>query len=264
MAFYGIPRAGFMDAQSAAIANVLVGNKKKGACIEMINLGMEVLFLDSATIAITGADMQAHVDGQSCPMYETIEILAGSRIKFSSSRSGMISYLAVRGKWMLPSVMDSLSTYTYAQMGGFEGRLLKKGDIINVASKLDNGLSMKWESRPNYDAISMIEMHKGPEWAMLSNVHDGFKIQVRKSPMGNRMGVQLLADGLQIHVPDDFRSQAVVPGMVQCTPSGELIVILQDGQTTGGYPRIGMIKAKELALFNQIKVGQKFIIKLKS
>jgi antagonist of KipI len=260
MMFYGISRSGFLDFHSAQVANILVGNKKNASCIEMINLGIQLHFSDKATIAITGADMSPQIDGSDISNYETIEISAGSTLSFKGASSGSVVYLAIKGKWQIDKVLSSVSTYTSARIGGLTGSTLKKDDVI-IIKESHPEIFMKWHDIPDFDNIKEIKFRKGPEWNYFLNqkqLHQPFS----KDASGNRMAAPLNSDIVEIKDDPHFKSKPIIPGMIQCTPSGRLIVILQDGQTTGGYPRIGFISKNQLALFNQLRPSQKFNLKL--
>ena len=57
-------------------------------------------------------------------------------------------------------------------------------------------------------------------------------------------------------------TSATLPGTVQFTPSGKLIILMKDGQTTGGYPRILQLTDKAISILAQKKSGDHFSFKL--
>jgi len=258
-AFYGIPVSGFMDRESAEIANILVGNKKTATLIEMHHIGGTFTFSEDCVIAITGANMQPVLNLVTCKMYQTLLVKKGATLQFKNALSGVRTYLAIKGKWDIPRVYGSTATYTYAGMGGFRGRTLQAKDIINIKNKMEvkKTPTVVWPDLINYLMISEIEIAKGPEFSFLKNgeqLFSSFKI----SPSSDRMGAILEGPIIDIQLQDSFRSKFLFPGMIQCTPSGKLIVVLQDGQSTGGYPRVGVIPKHELNRFNQLQPSQSF------
>jgi antagonist of KipI len=48
----------------------------------------------------------------------------------------------------------------------------------------------------------------------------------------------------------------MVPGSIQIPPDGQPIVMLHDGPTTGGYPKIATILADDLPLIAQLVPGE--------
>jgi len=258
-AFYGIPSSGYMDREAAHIANVLVGNKKNASLLEMTFVGGTFAFNEDCVIAITGADMQPRLNEQACKMYQTILVSKGDTLRFKNAISGVRSYVAIKGKWKIPKVYGSTATYTYGELGGMEGRRLVGGDLINIKINADvtKVPIVIWPNRTDYKTISKIKVTAGPEFSYLKNGQLLFSTY-KKSPSSDRMGSILDGGILDIQLQDAFASKFLFPGMIQCTPSGKLIVVLQDGQTTGGYPRVGIISRKELHRFNQLQPGMSF------
>jgi len=256
MAFYGIPNSGFMDRRSAHIANILAGNKKNNSLIEMTGVGGTIEFSESMSIAITGADMSASTQGRLLPMYCTNQIEKGSRIEFKNAINGYRTYLAIHGKWKLKKAYGSSSTYSYAKLGGMAGSTLQVGDQIEIDNS-DKAISLiMWKTKELYSG-SKIEILKGPEFGYLQNPKS-IEGVARVTNQTDRMGSLLETADIEIRIPKDFESKPVFPGVIQCTASGKLLVVLQDGQTTGGYPRVGIIPKKELNKFNQLPIHKEF------
>ncbi|MFT7606410.1 MAG: antagonist of KipI [Saprospiraceae bacterium] len=257
LAFYGIPGSGFMDRSSAQMANLLVGNKKNSSLIEMTSIGGKFQCAEQAIIAITGANMSPKINGQEVKMNKTILLKKDTVLEFKFAKTGLRTYLAIQGKWLIPKTHGSTSTYTYARIGGLNGLPLKEGDEISISNKQINQNFIKWPIENNFDTIQKIDLQKGPEFSALKDItplNASFSI----SPQSDRMGAILNGPELNIKVAKSFSSQALFPGVIQCTPAGKLIVVLQDGQTTGGYPRVFMIPNKQLNLFNQLRIDKAF------
>ena len=131
---FGVPVAGAMDQFAAAAANLLVGNDRSDAVLEMMMLGPELKFGFKGFVALTGADLGPKINGSPVSMWQTVEVKAGDVLSFGGLKSGLRGYLAVAGGIDTPLVMNSRSTYTKAALGGFEGRALKAGDQVPVGS----------------------------------------------------------------------------------------------------------------------------------
>jgi len=252
LAYYGIPSSGFMDRASAQTANLLVSNPKNAPLLEMTYIGAQLYFEEDAVVAITGADMKATI-----PSYKTVFINKGTTLQFKNAINGVRTYLAIRGKWNLSTHYNSSSTYTYAKMGGLKGLPIQKEDMIEIESTLKNINHIEFPQWHNWNDTKTIKLQKGPEWYFLKNTTQLQK-EFSISPQNDRMGALLAGEPISINIPNAFPSQVVFPGVIQCTPSGKLIVVLQDGQTTGGYPRIGIIPRDDLNLFNQLRIGKVF------
>lgn len=255
-----IPQSGWMDKRSAQIANILVGNEIDSPNIEMTLQSVSMLFHDTASIAITGADMKFKIDKIPIELNKTYSVSAGSKLTGTYAKEGFRSYLAIGGTPVnyLKSY-DSYSTYPYCHFGGLNGTYLEQGDILIFDRSISESLiDINTEISPlDTDRIFLIE---GPEFNMLSDtdkqilLNTKFKI----SANSNRMGARLedLVSRNESRTLDN--SVPVTPGTIQCLPNGQLVVLLQDAQTTGGYPRVGIITPNELNKFNQIRPGKTF------
>jgi len=155
-------------------------------------------------------------------------------------------YIAFKGDLNLEKIYDSYSTYSNAKIGGFQGRLLQKGDVI------------EWKnSQSIFSPHKIIPIQKGPEFDFLTKqskiklTQNIYKIGVDS----NRMGIRLEGEKLEAKSYQLKNSSPVLPGFIQLPPSGVPIIVLQDGQTTGGYPRIIYIREKYMWELNQIPLG---------
>ncbi len=127
---YGMPVSGAMDTFSYELANLLVGNEPGAACLEATIAGPEIVFTDETTVAVTGADMGPHINGQGIPINTTVIVKQGDKLGFTGLKSGCRSYIAFAGGIDVPPVMGSRSTYLRAGIGGLEGRALRDGDEL--------------------------------------------------------------------------------------------------------------------------------------
>jgi antagonist of KipI len=243
LAFYAIPNSGVMDQNAAKIALLLLHKNEDSPLIECTSIAPQILFHGSTRIVLTGADFNWQINGQSVPLNQIIQIQKGDLLKGQSAKDKLRGYIAFSGDLILEKTYRSYATYTHAQMGGYRGRLLKKGDII------------AWKNAVPNDRI--IRIKKGPEYDLLSDqakselINTSFIIDADS----NRMGVRLQGKKLESSDYQLENSAPVLPGFIQLPPSGLPIVVLQDGQTTGGYPRIAYIPTAELSKFNQIPIG---------
>jgi len=261
LAYYGIPQSGAMDHKALSAANMLAGNKSNAACFEFTMQGGHIKFHEETKIGLTGADMDWQLNGEEAGRYQSIHVKAGDVLRGSYAQSGVRAYLAVQGQIDTPRYYDSYSSYTYGDGGKSQ---IKKGDSFEV--KRNHPLNLDIINMLimfQHDAES-IEFLKGPEWDVLSEasksslLKNAFKI----SSQSNRMGARLESNVLEWRKRAKTRTAPLIPGMIQLPPSGNPIVILQDGQTTGGYPRIGYLNQEELWKFNQIRFGLEFRFKL--
>lgn len=130
----GIPPSGAVDLYSALAANLLVGNEDGAALIETAYMGPELRFTAPAVVAVTGAVMPVMVGGRPAPQWESFDVAAGDVLSFGYLEQGARIYIAVSGGVDVPPVLGSRSTYALGAFGGFEGRVLKTGDVLPVGT----------------------------------------------------------------------------------------------------------------------------------
>lgn len=257
---YGMPVAGAMDPFSLRLANMLVGNEPGAACLEATIVGPEIEFTDTTTVAVTGADMGLCINGITAAMNTTLTLRKGDMLSFTGLVSGCRSYISFAGGIDVPEVMGSRSTYLRAAVGGFEGRALRNGDVVQLG-KAHGKVKVKELPEgaiPLYESSQTIHIISGPE-------ADRFEIEGLRSFLtaeytvtdrSDRMGYRL--DGEQIvHKPGgaDIISAGLSAGTIQVPGDGKPIVLMADRQTTGGYARIANVITADLTLVAQMKPG---------
>lgn len=248
-AYYAVPRSGAADENAARIALLLLNKDSDSALIECTSLAPTIEFTGSEKIVLTGADFGWTLNGEIIHRNTVLSVKSGDILQGKFAREGMRGYLAVAGDLEVDTVLGSVSTYPPGRFGGHQGRILQKGDIIPCKASFESLLQSH-----------EIPVKTGPEFHFLEpSEREAFFLKTFKiSPDSNRMGARLTTDK-PIHCLRCLDSSVpVLPGFIQLPPAGMPIVVLQDGQTTGGYPRIFYIPRKFLSKFNQIPLGGTF------
>lgn len=262
LSFYGISEGGYMDANSADLANKLVGNEIGSPLIECSYTAPRIEFGKNFIIALSGADMNWTIDKNPIPRYTSLYVRKGSILSGSSGREGVRAYIAIQGKMDLPKINDSFSYYSRCDINGENGKIFKKGDKLPMKKA-----KSKWqfrfisdEERPKLSQKKTIPIHRGPEWHLLDqqSKESIMKRDWNISADSDRMGANLGGNIISFREEHIMESVPVFPGLIQAPIGGSPIVVLQDGQTTGGYPRIAYIPHKSLGLFNQIRPQEAF------
>jgi urea carboxylase len=131
----GVPPSGPMDAVSLSEANLAVGNPAGAPGLEITATGPTLRFSTPGIIALTGAPADATLDGAPVPMWEPVEVGAGSLLSVGTlAGPGQRAYLAVRGGIDVPLYLGSASTFTLGGFGGHAGRALLPGDVLRPGS----------------------------------------------------------------------------------------------------------------------------------
>ena len=258
LAFYGVPASGFMDPAAAAAANRMVGRDEDAALIECNLLPPTLRFDDEVRFALAGADMSWQLDGAPVDRYTTLVAPPGAVLQGRYTTNGARAYVAVAGALRCRRDYASAATYDYARLGGLDGKRLEAGDRLTF-DRAGGQPQAQSEAPPNYDAIERIVFDPGPEWGALTDAAKSLFAsgEFVVGDDSNRMGARLEGPALEMVSPAG-RSVPLYPGFIQLPPSGNPIVILQDGQTTGGYARIASLATEELARFNQIRPRRSF------
>ncbi|WP_421775286.1 biotin-dependent carboxyltransferase family protein [Gracilimonas sp.] len=255
---YGIPISGVMDDYAYRLANQLVGNASDMPILEMTLNGGRYRFNTDSIIAITGADMHPRINDEDASLNTPLKIESGDIISFDYCQKGCRSYLAIQGQLDIRKVLGSRSTYVTGSLGGFEGRVLKKGDVLSWIEKKGGYTPEKVseERFPYYSSKVELRVIEGPEWSWLSqNQKEQFlNTEFDVSPDSNRMGIRLKGNSIQ-PIGRHMVSGPVIPGMIQLPENGRPIIIMKDGQAVGGYPRIAKIADADLWRAGQLWSG---------
>lgn len=242
---YGVPVSGVMDNSAFELVNSLVGNAPDTPVLEMTLKGGRYRFESDSVIAFAGANMNPTVNGKSVELNSTLKISAGDILEFEYARRGCRCYLGIRGVWEIEKILGSYSTYNEGNFGGIEGRNLQKGDQLHWKEiQADfQSYTLSQKEIPYYSSKLTVEFIPGPEWNWLSKKEqDKFlSTEFKISSESNRMGIRLNSD-FQIEAKSkEMVSSGVIPGIIQLPPNGSPILLMKDGQTVGGYPRIGKV-----------------------
>ena len=253
----GVPVSGSMDQASAKLANLLLGNDESSAVLEMTLLGPTLEFMNDTYISITGADMNPSLNKQKVLLNKPLLVNKGDILYLSHSSNGMRSYLGVKGGLSSENKLGSKSFYK----GITKREKLIKNDKIKFGEVI--GSPMKMNKSINDFKInrkSEINVFKGPEFGLLDSSSNDIIFNTDFTiGINNRMGYNLV-EPIKNSIPS-IVSSPVMPGTVQLTPSGRLIILCRDCQTTGGYPRVLQLDKNSIDSLSQKTIGE--IIKFK-
>jgi len=270
---FGINPTGAMDRYAAAMANILVGNKPGDPVIEMHFPAPSIFFDEPVMIALSGADFDANIEGNPVPLNQPLIINKNRTLQFSSLKNKSRCYVAIKKGMKLSKWLNSNSTNLKADAGGFSGRKLLKDDIIELNDesgdyKLADENDFKilpWKANED-SGIGLSEelmILKGNEWDWLDKASQEklLKNPFFISPNSDRMGYRLASEPLHSAIKTELISSAVNFGTIQLLPDGQLIILMADHQTTGGYPRLGNVISVHLPILAQMKAGEQIRFK---
>ncbi|MFT3681869.1 MAG: biotin-dependent carboxyltransferase family protein [Ferruginibacter sp.] len=267
----GIGPGGTMDYFAAAIANYMAGNDNNAPIIEMHFPAAEIFFDTDTIISIAGADFDAHINDMPVELYKPVIIQKNSVLSFKKIISGARVYLAIHGGLQAEKWLGSYSTNTKVNAGGHLGRPLKKDDVIEIPAEpkaIDRKFFLvepKSLTRV-YENTGTIRCVKGPEWELMDEpakqvfLSHSFTV----SSQSDRMGYRLAGENILLNDTASLVSSPVNSGTIQVLPGGQLIVLMADHQTTGGYPRLANIITADLPKLAQLPVNAKLNFELVS
>ncbi|MEP1487129.1 MAG: biotin-dependent carboxyltransferase family protein [Algibacter sp.] len=257
---YGVPYSGVMDRKSAALANVLLGNNKNDGVIEMTMTGARLQFKTATCIVLSGADMSAKLNDRFIRLNKIINVNPNDVLTFGKLKNGFRCYLAVLGGFNTETIMGSKSMYQNITK---QVTLLKNDELlINESSKINLNQHASIRMDTSYMTSRIIDVFKGPEFDMLTDSQQNqlFSKPFTISKDNNRMAYQL-EESINNNI-ESIITSPVLPGTVQLTPSGTLIVLMRDCQTTGGYPRVLQLQETGANILAQKFMGQSLYFKL--
>ncbi|WP_100614738.1 5-oxoprolinase subunit C family protein [Confluentibacter citreus] len=257
---YGVPYSGVMDIYAASMANMVLGNDENAAVMEMTMTGPTLQFDCETIICLSGADMSPMLNNVPIQNNRAIHVAKNAVLSFGKLKNGFRGYLSVSGGFKTDSVMGSRSMFK----GVTEQYFIAKGDEIPIDNYIEALVKKNASIKMNYKYLQSknIEVFKGPEFDKLSKNQQHILLtqEFSISKDNNRMAYQL-EQPLE-NTLDAIITSLVLPGTVQLTPSGKLIVLMRDCQTTGGYPRVLQLKESAMNIMAQKFMGNKVSFKL--
>lgn len=281
----GVPPSGPMDDYAFRLANRIVGNHEKAAGIEATIVGPEIKFHQDAVIALTGAQTDATLAGESVAFWEPLTVTAGQTLKMGKAITGCRTYLAIRGGFDVPEYLGSRSTFALGQFGGHAGRTLRASDMLAVSQ---DEVAACTTPVPVYDAQSAPEElipyypvststsepanweigilygpHGAPDFFTQESIDEFLSTDWEVHYNSNRLGIRLNGpkpsfarkDGGEAGLhPSNIHDTEYAIGSINFT--GDMPVILtHDGPSLGGFVCPVTIAQSELWKVGQVKPG---------
>ena len=251
----GVPSSGYMDRESAQIANLIIDNPINNPVIEATLIGPTIKFEKSTFICITGSDFNPMLNESRISLYTPVKVKKGDILKINNSSVGSRCYISIKGYIKVDKVLGSRSYYSQIS----DSSVIEMGDEFKFESNESNltikSIDQKFKLNKN------IKVFRGPEFNSLNKgsinkiINQEFSIGVN-----NRMAYNL-KEKIQAGVTSII-SSPVIPGTVQLTPSGQMIILHRDCQTSGGYPRILQLDEKSLNNLAQLRIGDQINFEL--
>ncbi len=252
----GVTQGGALDWVSMSWANWLLGNTLDAPVVEVTLGGFTVLAEEYCLLALAGADLGAYVDERAISPGRSFILQKGQRLRFTQPFNGARAYLAAPGGLDAPAVLGSCATVVREELGGVDGfgKALAEGGQLAYSG---TGGAMKVLSAPDVQSGKPLDVIVGAQIGQFSgqSLFDAFNTEWALDSRADRMGVRLLGTPLQYQGPS-LISEGIPLGAIQVPPDGQPIVLLNDRQTIGGYPRLGALTPLALARLAQCLPGE--------
>ncbi len=254
----GVPVSGAMDHEAVKKANLMLENSPNDPVLEITMTGPTLQFDLPTFICLSGAHLSATLNNKPIDNYKVIQVGKGDILSYGRLEGGFRSYLAVKEGFQTQKILGSASQYF----------------PITPYKCIKDGLEIPYSETVSFEPVitelkieerftsGTLQVYKGPEYNILTDaqIKKLFFQNFTVSKENNRMAYQL-EEKIESHSYSMLTS-GTLPGTIQITPAGKLIILMKDGQTTGGYPRILQMTEASICHLAQKKFGDELSFKL--
>lgn len=259
----GITQGGAADLHAWAWGNALLGNPWGAAALEVTFGGLSLEATTELCLALTGADLGTTVNGRTIENWANFKVQKGDVLAFTMPRDGLRAYLAVTGGFQAEPVLGSLSGVAREKLGGHggDGQQLAIGDVLQCNLEAHNCPPEKFPvpgvEKFDYAKPAVLDVVLGAQVGEFggNSLFDFFNRDWEVDNRSDRMGVRLKGPLLRCTI-NNMISEGLALGAVQVPPDGQPIVLLNDRQTIGGYPRLGTLTPLSCSRLAQCQPGQ--------
>ncbi|MFV0476570.1 MAG: biotin-dependent carboxyltransferase family protein [Parahaliea sp.] len=257
----GLTTGGPLDLQAYLLCQRLLGNERNATAIEISFGGLVLQAATNTHICVTGASLALTINDQKKSLWQVHPVQTGDRISLgytdAEGRAGCRSYLGVAGGFAIEAQFGSSATVVRESIGGIGGRALTTGDKLPCKANSDTILrQLPQKYWPNYSGDLILRLIPGYQQAAFSKREQQrfFSASYRVSERCDRMGYCLEGPAISCNI-NGILSEGICFGAVQIPADGQPIVLLNDRQTIGGYPKIGAVLSLDVARLAQSRPG---------
>ncbi|MDP0501459.1 MAG: urea carboxylase [Verrucomicrobiota bacterium JB022] len=267
----GVPPSGPMDSLAFRLGNRILGNDKDAAGLEITLTGPTLKFQGATTICLTGAEIEATLDGEPVPHWQAVPVSAGATLALGKVKgTGCRAYLALAGGLDVPAYLGSKATFTLGKFGGHNGRTLQAGDVLHLSEQEQTEAeTLPAALQPRYGDTWQVRVlygpHGAPDFFTEGDIAMFFGTDWEVHYNSARTGVRLIGpkpkwartDGGEAGLhPSNIHDNAYAIGAIDFT--GDMPIILgPDGPSLGGFVCPATIIAADLWKIGQFRPGDK-------
>lgn len=253
----GVSPSGAADPISLRLGNRLIGNGESAAGLEMMLLGGTFTFPDGAILALTGSDFGATLDDVRVDVGDSVEARPGQALRLGPTNSAARCYLCVQGGIAVKPFLGSAATHILSGLGGFEGRALRKGDVLHIGSarKAFRKRTLARQALEHLSHRKVLRATAGPQvdWFSESSLRSFYANTYRVGEQSNRMGLRLEGAAITQSGTGQMITEGVSLGAIQVPAGGSPIILFVEQQTAGGYPKIANVIAADIHRVGQLR-----------
>ena len=257
---FGVSSAGALDHAAADAANAAVGNAGDAALLECTSAGPVLRFLAAARFAVAGADLEATLERADLgewrvPPATSVFARTGNVLRFGARARGLPRVRRTRRRGRraaAPGLARDRPARRFRRVRGprrcaratvsaWAGSRVCRARTPLPDAADDVLVRVVLGPQDDHFAPATIERFLAAEWVV--------------GPDSDRAGCRLTGPTLEHAGAPEIASEGVVPGSIQVPPDGRPIVMLADGPTTGGYPKIATVVAGDVARLAQLVPG---------
>ncbi|MCP4391451.1 MAG: biotin-dependent carboxyltransferase, partial [Gammaproteobacteria bacterium] len=253
----GLTTGGPLDFSAFDWANRLLGNDVNATGLEISFGGLALEAEVETSFVITGAEAPCKLNGESISQWQTLAIHNGDRLEIGFANKGTRSYLAVNGGFDISPSFGSSSTVVREKIGGLHGDKLQAGDRLPCgAGSIDSHWRLSETDRPKYGEFANLRVVLGYQQAAFNTTQHWrfFNSEYRLTDRCDRMGFRLEGETVHSNMVG-MLSEGICHGAIQIPADGQPIVLMNDRQTIGGYPKIGSVIPLDTARLAQLSPG---------
>ncbi len=253
----GLSNGGPMDREAFRYCNHLLQNSLNCTAIEISVGGLQLETLVDTYICLTGAPMPLSINGREKPLWEVQRICAGDTIRVGFAKAGCRSYLGVADGFSIEARFGSTATVVRENIGGLRGRSLQTGDELPCpVTRARKQYYLADRDRPRYQKMLTVRVIPGYQQRHFDRVEQRrfFGSTYTISEHCDRMGYRLEGPAISCNI-EGILSEGICFGAIQLPPDGQPIILLNDRQTIGGYPKIGAALSLDVARMTQLVPG---------
>lgn len=255
----GVSQSGALDWISMYWANWLLGNALDAVVVEITLGNFDLCCEQDGCLALAGADLGASLDGEPLLPWRSFSVRRGQQLRFAQPRLGARAYLAAPGGFSASAVLGSCSSMAREQLGGLhgDGKPVAVGDHLQWSASMAAPRPMDARLIPQFAPSPRLELVMGAQIGDFNgqSLFDVFNSAWKIDSRADRMGMRILGPRLQARRSTTI-SEGIPLGAVQVPPDGQPIILLNERQTIGGYPRLGALTPQAVARLAQCLPGE--------